>query len=153
MDYAARVPRIRVTQHVSAPRDQVWAFYTDHEGWSDWVGGITVRLTQTGEPERNGVGAVRAIGASPVTVHEEVTAFEPPRRMVYRIVQGGGPIRNHEGEVLFEDRDGGTFITWSCYFDPIVPGSGWLIARGIRFFFARILAKLASLAKRGRLGG
>ncbi len=145
------MPRVRVTQFVKAPREEAWAFYTDHAGWSSWAGAGKVHLSKTGAPERDGVGCVRVIVNPGVTVEEEVTAFEAPRRMVYRVVGGRMPLKNHEGEVLFEERDGGTFITWSCYFEPTLPATGWVMKHVIAGVFRRILEKMAALARRGRL--
>ena len=57
-------------------------------------------------------------------VAEEVTVFEPPTRMKYRVLRGGGPIRNHDGEVLFVAVPGGTQVTWRVEFEPTIPGLG-----------------------------
>jgi hypothetical protein len=38
-------------------------------------------------------------------LQEEVLTFEPPHRMTYAIVRGGGPIADHRGDVAFEPRD------------------------------------------------
>jgi uncharacterized protein YndB with AHSA1/START domain len=142
--------KIHVAQHVAAPREQVWEFYTDHAGWTDWAGAGRVQLERAGDETRNGVGCVRAIGVG-VKVLEEVVTFDVPKRMVYRVVGGAVPMRDHEGEVSFEDEPGGTLVTWRCRFEPTIPGTGWLMQRTVRLFFGRVLSRLARLAKKGRL--
>lgn len=142
--------KIHVAQHIAAPREQVWAFYTDHAGWTAWAGTGRVVLTREGDEHRDGVGCVRAIGVG-MKVLEEVVAFEAPERMVYRVVGGAVPMRDHEGEVSFEEEPGGTLVTWRCRFEPTIIGTGWLMQRTVNVFFARILSRLARLAKKGRL--
>jgi hypothetical protein len=87
---------------------------------------------------------VRGFASGGVSVFEEVLAFEPPKRMTYRVVRGGIPIMtNHLGEVLFEPEGSGTRLVWRCRFDSKVPGLGapmrWLVTR----LFTRALAGLA----------
>lgn len=127
---------VEVQQLIPAPIERVWARYTDHVSWSAWAGMGTVRLARQGVPPPNGVGALREITSFGVTLIEEVLSFEPPRRMTYRIVRGGLPIADHQGEVQFEARDGGTLITWRCQFTSRLPGLGgffrWFITRLFR---------------------
>lgn len=135
---------VEVRKLIQAPLENVWDRYTDHVSWTRWAGLGNCRLEREGVPAPNGVGAVRAFSRFGITaVHEEVILFEPPRRMVYRIVRGGGPIGDHEGEVLFEPRDGGTLVTWRCRFNSKIPGLGSLIRAGITRVFGAALAGLA----------
>src|SRR5258705_10505009 len=80
--------QIELTQHVAAAPEKVFAFYTDHVGWERWAGVKEVVLRQTGDPPPNGLGAIRVIRARGMAFEEEITAFEPPRRMGYRLVAG-----------------------------------------------------------------
>src|SRR4051812_40886100 len=92
---------VSVERIIDAPPDKVFARYTDHVGWSDWAKLGRVTLAKTGSPEPNGVGCVRVFHSG-IEVREEVVAFDPPRRMAYRLVKGAVGIRNHEGDVAFE---------------------------------------------------
>ena len=67
-------------------------------------GQVPVALAKEGRPDRNGVGpgCVRAAFESALGLQEEVTEFDPPSYMAYRIVRGGFPIKNHRGDVRFE---------------------------------------------------
>lgn len=130
--------------------DKVWARYTDHRAWARFVGTVQVTLQPEGRPEPNGVGCVRVFTlAGREVVAEEVTAFEPPARMTYRIVRGGGLLRNHAGEVLLVSEGEGCRLTWRCRFDSPVPGLGPLLRLGIAGFFRRVLRSVeADLAAR-----
>ena len=139
--------QIELTQHVAAAPDRVFDFYTDHVGWERWAGVREVVLRQQGDPPPNGLGAIRVIRARGMAIEEEVTGFERPRRMSYRLV-AGAPVRDHEGVVRFEPDGAGTRVTWSIRFRPLVPGTGWLLRRmlegGLRDVLARLAMKFGS---------
>ena len=140
--------QVEVVRTFAEPPERVFAVYTDHAGWSRWAGIGSSRLEVAGRTHRNGAGAVRVLGPGPFAAREEVLDFEPPRRMTYRVV-GGGMLRNHLGEVLFEPDGGGTRIVWRCRFDPAIPGLGGLL----RAFVTRIFRRaLEGLAERGLPG-
>jgi uncharacterized protein YndB with AHSA1/START domain len=134
--------QIELTQHVAAAPERVFAFYTDHVGWERWAGVREVVLRQQGDPPPNGLGAIRVIRARGMAIEEEVTGFDPPGRMTYRLV-AGAPVRDHEGIVRFEPEAGGTRVTWSVRFRPLVPGTGWLLRRVLESGLRDVLAKLA----------
>ncbi len=121
----------------------MWDLYTDHCGWEQWAGVKEVVLHQPGSPAPNGVGASRVLRSRGIAVEEEVIAFEPPRRMVYRVV-AGAPIRNHQGEVRFSPSATGTRVEWTVRFDPLIPFTGALVARVIRAGLQDILKRLAA---------
>lgn len=127
---------VEVVRRYAAPPERVFEIYTDHARWSEWSGLPGSRLVREGRPHRNGVGAVRTFTGG---VREEVVDFEPPRRMTYRVVGGLVPFREHFGEVEFEPDGQGTRVVWRCRFEPLIPGTGWLLARGITGVFARAL--------------
>lgn len=133
---------VTVERFIDHPVEEVFRRYTDHAGWSAWAGFGEVRLVREGAPERDGVGSVRAFSLAP-GLREEVTRFEPPGRMEYRVVEGPAPITDHLGEVLFESEGRGTRVTWRVSFRPKVPGVGWALGRGLRVVFKRILDRLA----------
>lgn len=128
------MPSVEVERHFDAPIEDVWKVYTDHAGWSAWAGFSKSWLEVEGREDRNGTGAVRAFGSGGVTAYEEVLEFDPPKRMTYRVVRGGLPMKNHLGEVVLSREDGGTRLTWRCRFDSKVPGLGGLM----KFFVTRV---------------
>ncbi len=135
---------VEVERRFAASPDAVFAVYTDHARWKEWAGFPGSSLEKEGSPDRNGVGAVRILGAGPGQVAEEVLEFEPGKRMRYRVVRGAVPIRNHRGEVLFEPDGDGTRVIWRCQFEPKwnVPGLGPLLRAVFTRVFARALAGL-----------
>lgn len=134
---------VEVSRRFSAAPQAVWNVYTDHAGWQDWAGVGSSRLEREGEPERDGVGAVRSLGFGPVRAVEEVLEFDPPKRMTYRVVRGGLPLKNHLGEVRFEPDGDGTRVVWTCRFESRVPGLGGLLQRMVTRVFRTALDGLA----------
>ena len=134
---------VSVERKISAPIDEVWRHYTNHRGWEKLMGAGKVVLEPEGQTDPNGVGCVRHVRVAGIElVAEEITRFDAPSRMEYRIVKGGGPIRAHKGEVLFTEQPGGTLVTWRCQFESSVPGMGPLIAGSVKQFFAFLLRRL-----------
>lgn len=134
---------VEVSHVYDAPIERVWERYTDHRGWTRWARVGRVTLAREGTPTPDGVGCVRRIVTGGFAVEEEVTAFEPPRRMTYTLVRGAVPMRNHAGEVLFEPLGPQrTRVTWRCRFDGVLPGIGPLVRLGITRLFATVLARL-----------
>lgn len=126
---------VEIVRRIEAPPQTVWDAYTDHASWTRWAGLGKVRLLREGEPAPNGVGCVREIRSGPISVQEEVLSFEPPKRMTYRVVRGGPPIRDHFGEVHFEEAgEGATRVVWRCRFDSRIPGLGF----ALRPLFAKV---------------
>jgi hypothetical protein len=73
-----------------------------------------------------------------------VLSFDPPHAMTYRVVRGGLPIKNHLGEVRFEDDGAGaTLVVWRCRFDSKIPGLGRLFRAIVSKVFRDTLAALA----------
>ncbi len=141
--HASGVQHVDVQEVIAAPIDTVWARYTDHVSWTEWAGLGRVQLARQGVPPPNGVGAVRRISSFGVGVEEEVLTWDPPRRMTYRIVRDGLPLRDHLGEVLFTPEAGGTRVTWRCQFNSAVPGMGRVFRAVITQIFRRALRSLA----------
>ena len=134
---------VEVTQRYAAPPQVVWDVYTDYARWSEWAGTPGSKLVVEGSPDRNGVGAVRGFAGG---MREKVLEFEPPKRMTYTVVGGFFPVRDHLGEVTFEEDGAGTRVVWRCRFEPKIPGTGALMQRFTTFFFTR---GLRGLEKRG----
>jgi uncharacterized protein YndB with AHSA1/START domain len=139
------VERIQVTQDYEAPIERVWACYTDHRGWSRWARLGRVTLAREGSPTPDGTGCIRVIGPGPFAVQEEVLEFEPPRRMVYSLVKGMVPIRDHRGEVTFTAlAPARTRVTWRCQFESMLPLAGPLIRTGVSRMFAAVLLRMTA---------
>jgi uncharacterized protein YndB with AHSA1/START domain len=118
--------QIKLARQIAAPPEAVFEVLADHRGMVNWSMAREVVLRHEGDPPPNGVGAVRVIRAGGIAVEEEVTAFEPPKRMEYRVV-AGFPIRDHRGEVRLEPVGDGTRLVWEVQCRPRFPGTGWLL--------------------------
>jgi uncharacterized protein YndB with AHSA1/START domain len=139
------VQELELRASVPAPIEDVWRAFTDHAGWQRWAGFKEVVLRQPGDPPPNGLGAIRVLRHAGVAIEEEVTAFEPPARLAYRVV-AGLPLRDHHAEVRFSAEPAGTAVLWSVRFRPLVPGTGWLLRRAVTHKLADILHRLQSTA-------
>ena len=135
--------RVEVRHLIDAPIDRVWARYTDHVSWTLWAHLGRVELDPPGSPDPNGVGCVRVIRNPGVSVWEEILAFDPPRRMTYRVKRGGLPMKDHLGEVTLAAQGEQTLLTWRCEFRSRVPGLGPVFRVLIRSLFRRALLGLA----------
>ena len=142
--------KVEVVRTFPAPAERVWEVYTDHAGWSQWAGFQKSWLEREGEKDRNGTGAVRGFGSGGIKVFEEVLDFEPCKRMTYRVIRGGLPMKNHLGEVLFESEGEDTRVIWRCRFESAIPGLGWLWRLLVTRVFRNALAGLAPVVKKSR---
>lgn len=138
--------RIEVEKRTSAPPDEVWTFLADHEGMKRWMPVREVVRRRPGAPDPNGVGAVRTIRGMGLVIEEEVVAFEPGKRLGYRLT-AGAPIRDHAGEVTLTPDGAGTRVRWTVGFRPVIPGTGGLLAFALKRGLAQGLDNLARLAE------
>ncbi len=114
----------------AASPETVWEALADHLGMKHWVSIRTVKLEHTGDPPPNGVGAIRLLSIPGIKVREQVTLFEPPRRLAYKMLSGA-PVRNYHAEVLLAPVPNGTDITGTVVFQPRFPGVQILVGRVI----------------------
>lgn len=127
---------VRQSVRVAASPERAWEILSDHEGMSAWSGFRQVTLERPGERERNGRGAERRLLGPGGAIVEQVTGFEAPRLLRYRVI-AGSPFVCHQGEVRLEPAGAETEITWDVRFRPRVPGTGAILAR----LFGRMLGR------------
>jgi len=132
---------VRIQAEVPAPLEAVWEVFADYRGWPEWSGVKEVVLRCPGEPAPYGVGAACVVRGKGIALEEEITRFEPPHRLAYRIVEGL-PLRAHSAEVLFFTAAENTKVVWRVEFSPLIPGTGPWIASMFRTELERILARL-----------
>jgi hypothetical protein len=104
----------------------VWPLIGEAERWKEWSWMTRTYLLRPGDPEPDGVGALRRFGVGPGGSREEVVAWEPPHHLGY-IVVSGLPVRHYRSDVVLEKDGDGTEIRWQGSFDEIVPGTGRLL--------------------------
>ena len=139
---------VRFEQFFAAPRERVFAWFADHEKFGRIWPGATRRIQESADPrEPNGLGSVREIRTGGMTFEETIVGFDVPERIEYRITRGG-PIKNHRGELVFTQVEGGTKLNYVIEFDPRLPLTGGLIASVLCTSFHRGIGRaVEGLAK------
>ena len=131
-----------------ADRERVWRVVADAPAWARWGAWQKAALEREGDPPPGGVGAVKALTRRPVVSREEVTVFEPPARLGYRLLSGL-PLRDYEATiVLTEAPSGGTDIVWRSQFEPKIPLTGGVFRRSLSRFIQDTAERLAREAER-----
>lgn len=131
---------ITVKRLIKAPIEKVFDLLSDHEGYRNFPGVRDAVLTRKGKPHKNGVGAVREIDAGTAWFREEITAFERPTRMDYRITKSRPPLDHQGGSVQLEKTADGTAVTWTSTLRVRVPLIGGLLTRLMAPQLARAFA-------------
>lgn len=109
---------IVITRHMKAPRALVWKACTEAEHIDRWWGpdGFTNRTTRM-DFRVGGEWEYTMTGPDGKVWHNLITylAIEPITRLFYDHGEPGNP-RQFEGELLFEEKDGGTVVTLRTVF-------------------------------------
>jgi uncharacterized protein YndB with AHSA1/START domain len=134
---------------VKAPAGVIWAALADSRSWPTWSRNDSTALVREGVPAPDGVGAIRIFRTGRITVREEIVAFEPERRVAYRLL-AGLPVEDYEGEVTLTpspDQSGVTVLVWGSTWRPRYPLTGWALRLGIQQVVNRWSADLARHAE------
>jgi len=110
----------------AAAVEDVWPLVGEARRWKEWSFLDRSDIVRTGDPDPDGVGALRRFTRHGIGSTEEVLAWEPPHHLAYSIVKGY-PVRHHRADVVCTAEGTGTVITWSATFDELVPGTGHLM--------------------------
>ena len=119
---------VTVTRTIDAPIEQVFALLADGEGYKRIAPRAirTAKLVRPGATEKFGVGALREFDARVFWFREEITAFEAPNRIDYRI-RASRPNMDHlGGRFQLDATPGGTKVTWTSTYRLPVPVVGAL---------------------------
>lgn len=118
---------VKVQRSIDAPIEVVFDAYTDHASLALVPGIVSATVVRPGDTEPNGLGAIREVNAGIAWFREEITAFDRPVLMEYRIRKARPPLRHRLGRVEFEPTSPGTtLITWTSEFDSPVRGIGFV---------------------------
>ena len=118
---------IEVSRTIPAPIQNVFDVLSDHAGYAAFSGIKGARLLKPGADNVNGLGAVRRIDLGGVWFEEEITVFDPPCRMDYRILRSRPPIEHENGSIRLEETEHGTRVTWTSKFRIRLPLIGrWM---------------------------
>ncbi len=116
------------TTRIEAPVDVVWSVMTDHVRWARWGTSKKVTMAREGTPAPNGLGAIRCFHAGPVKVLEEVTLWDAPTHMRYRL-NSKQFTRHYESDMRLRAEGDATVLEWTSSFSPLVPGTAGLVRR------------------------
>jgi hypothetical protein len=114
---------------MKAPIEKVFDIITDHARYAEMFGLKASKLIREGKPHKNGVGAIREIDAGNAWFQEEVTHFERPVRLDYRIIKSRPPIDHQGGSVRLEKVPEGTKVVWTSTLHIRLPIIGGLVTR------------------------
>lgn len=120
---------IRISAYIHAPREDVFAYVSDHERFLQGGAIKSCRVTKPGAGDRNGLGALREVLGRGIRFVEEVTHFEPPARYDYLIRECNLPIDHEGGSLRLIERGDGTEIEWVTRFTIPVPLLGKALAQ------------------------
>jgi hypothetical protein len=140
-----RLREIHVRRVVPARPEAVYQLLIDGPSWTRWSPIESVELEQKGDPPPEGVGAIRVLKMGRTTGRDQILELVPNRTFKYATLSGL-PIRDYVGQVDLELVAGGTGIHWHSSFLPKVPGTGWVVQRGIARFLERCATGLAECA-------
>ena len=139
--------RQRIEHRATSTADPatVYALLRDGAGWPTWSPIESFELERPGAEEPEGLGAVRVFRSGRVTGRDEIVELVPDRRFSYAHTSNL-PVRDYRADVDLEPTAEGTAIRWVSSFDPKVPGTGWLLRRGLDGFVAQLTRGLAGHA-------
>lgn len=121
---------IDITETIALPIDRVFGLLADHANYHRFPGITRSELLTEGEPAPNGLGAVRRVALGNVVLDEEITAFEHPNRLAYRVIASRPVKVEHEGGVIeLTAVPEGTEIRWRSTFKLKIPLIGWFVTR------------------------
>lgn len=112
----------------------MWDVVSNHEEMAAWTPFRKSVLERPGEPDPRGVGAIRALHVVGPPTREQVTEYDPPRRLRYRLLSGL-PFRHYVGEVAVAPSGAGSSVTTEVCFRTVIPGT---------HFFGPIAMRLAT---------
>jgi Polyketide cyclase / dehydrase and lipid transport len=138
--------KIEIGARSGAPVERVWELLADARGWPAWAPFDAAELEREGTPPPGGVGAIRRFTLGKRVTRESVVAFEPPCWLAYQLLSGL-PLRSYRADVTLRDAGEGTEISWVAEFEPLVPGTGWLVKRRLEPFVAEVAERLARRAE------
>ena len=121
---------IRVERQLDAAPEAVFEVLADHARYDRFDGIRRSELATPGDPDPNGVGAVRWIWLGPLRFEEEITVFEPPSRLDYMIrAVKTLPFRHDGGSIRLMPEGTGTHAVWTSSFEIPLPLIGSALDR------------------------
>ena len=133
---------VRVTAESAAAPYKVTTLLADGTTWPQWSPIGEAWIDKESEAV---VGEVRRFKTGRTVSVEEVVAYEPGRRLQYRLLEGL-PLRNYLSTIDVEYVDGGSTITWHSTFEVKRAGTGGFYRWMLRRFLQDMVDGLAKAA-------
>jgi uncharacterized protein YndB with AHSA1/START domain len=128
---------------IRTPRERLWSVLSYYEGYGRFPGLSRTSVLRPGQGSRYGVGCVRTLTAMGSRFEEEITVFEPPSRIEYRVVRASPiPMDRQHGVIALREHDGVTELDWDITFAIPLPVLGVLLEPIFRFVIATRFGQL-----------
>jgi uncharacterized protein YndB with AHSA1/START domain len=142
---------IQVERRLDAQPEAVFEIVADHARYDRFDGIRRSELVEPGDPDPNGLGAVRWVWLGPFRFEEEITAFEPPTRLDYLIRDVKTlPFRHEGGSIRLAPDGTGTHAVWTSSFEIPIPLIGGALDRmfslRLERGFAHVLERSAEVS-------
>lgn len=132
-----------VERTIAAPPEVVFDWLADGTNYAAPFPGATVDYTRHGDRDRFGSGAVRRLRGAGTYIEEEITGYEQPHRIEYRITGSRPPLGGHRRACIeLTPTPAGTRVAWTSTFDDGI-ATAYTIMPALRIVFGRILAQCA----------
>lgn len=144
------MPGVIFTKTVAAPPEVVFDVLTDHRGYAKITPLRAVDMERDGEPEPNGVGAIRVmypLGRRFPGAREQVLEYKAPTRFVYQILSGL-PARHVQGDVELEAVPEGTRLEYRHEVIPAFPVPAAVVRAGIRVVIGTLIRGITKESER-----
>lgn len=119
------------TREIGASPEIVFEVLTDHRRYTELTALRKAELEREGEPNPNGVGAIRKLTVVGPPMREEVIVFEEPSRFSYTVLSGL-PVRDHVGTVELTAAGGGTKMVYAVRTQPTLPVVGFAVVAAVK---------------------
>jgi hypothetical protein len=118
-----------ITRKLDLPSEKVWVTVSDFTRAPSPA--IIIEVEEKGDPDANGIGAIRNINIKGAKARERLESVDAPNSITYRMLSGA-PVKEYVGTVNVVAQDGATLINWDVKLIPKIPGIGWIVAMVIR---------------------
>lgn len=144
------MPAIHIRQRFHAPIQETFDAVTRHKMLSDITPGLAIDVIKKGTDGKDGLGSVRAMGVPFFKpLQEEVTAFEPPYRLEYKVVGLVKKlIKEHQGILEFTESGEYTLVDWHIYLRASPRSVNKLVLAALDKSISHALAKEAKRISR-----
>ncbi len=136
-----------IVREIAAPRETIFEVLTDHRAYASITPLRRSELEREGDPEPNGAGAIRVLGAVGPPLREEVLTYEAPTRFSYTLLSGL-PVRDHVGTVELTPADSGTRMTYAVRTIPTVPLVGGAVVGAVKLGVKQLIDGVSAEAER-----